>query len=280
MKKTHPSLLFGTGGVPHSAKTPASVDGIRRLQELGLGCMELEFVRGVKMGEATAKLVARASALNRIRLTVHAPYYINFNARQEEKRLGSQEMLLNSARAAALCGAEGVVFHAAFYMGDSPEETYARTKGQLVDVMAQLRKERIRVWIRPEVMGKGSEFGTVDELLRLSNDVEGIMPAIDFAHWHARGGKYNSYREFMSVLRRVERGLGRKALDNLHVHLSGIKYGHKGELAHLNLRESDFRWMDLLRAFRDVDAKGFVICESPSLEEDAQLLKQTYDALT
>ena len=272
-------MLFGTGGVPRSARTSATVDGIKRLKEIGLHCMEMEFVRGVKMGDDTARLVAGVSRQTGIRLSVHAPYYINFNAREEEKRRGSQEMLFKSARTAALCGAETVVFHPAFYMGDSSEATYATTKGLLVEVMAQLRRERIRIWIRPEVMGKGSEFGTIDELLRLSTEVEGILPAIDFAHWHARGGKYNSYAEFVSVLRQVEHHLGRMALDNLHVHFSGIKYGQKGELAHLNLRESDFQWVELLRAFRDVDAKGLIVCESPNLEEDAQLLKNTYDGL-
>ncbi len=42
-------LLFGTGGTPLSAAARSTVDGIKRIAELGLGCMEIEFVRGGKM---------------------------------------------------------------------------------------------------------------------------------------------------------------------------------------------------------------------------------------
>ena len=39
-------LLFGTAGTPLSSEGNDSLSGISRSHELGLGCMELEFVRG------------------------------------------------------------------------------------------------------------------------------------------------------------------------------------------------------------------------------------------
>jgi len=48
-------LLFGTAGTPISSNGSDSLSGIRRIGELGLGCMELEFVRGVKMGKKRHK---------------------------------------------------------------------------------------------------------------------------------------------------------------------------------------------------------------------------------
>jgi len=73
--------------------------------------------------------------------------------------------------------------------------------------------------------------------------------------------------------------LGRAALDTMHVHLSGIKYGGKGEIKHLNLEDSDLQYTELLKALRDYEVKGLVICESPNLEGDARLLQETYDSL-
>jgi len=61
-------LLFGTGGTPHSAKTASTIDGIRRIAELRLDCMEVEFVQGVKMGEAGARLVAEIAAKEGVKL--------------------------------------------------------------------------------------------------------------------------------------------------------------------------------------------------------------------
>jgi deoxyribonuclease-4 len=100
------------------------------------------------------------------------------------------------------------------------------------------------------------------------------------AHWHARDGKFNSYSEFISLLRQVRDHLGQSALENLHIHFSGIKYSKKGELSHLDLKDSDFQYVELLKALKASGAKGIIICESPNLEDDARLLKDTYTRLT
>jgi len=272
-------LLFGTGGMPHSVRSKTTIDGIERIAELGLGCMEIEFVQGVKMGEAGARLVAETAARKRIKLSAHAPYFINFNAHEPEKLRASQDRLLQTARIGALCGAESVVFHTAFYLGDPPEKAYNTVKKYLGEVLNQLKRENNRVWIRPEIMGKPSEFGTIDEVLNLCTELEGLAPGIDFAHWHARSGRFNSYPEFTAILRQVEERLGRAMLDNMHIHVSGISYGKKGEIKHLNLKESDFQYTELLKALSDCDAKGIVICESRNLEEDAMLLQATYNEI-
>ena len=272
-------LLFGTGGTPHSSKTRSTLDGIRRIAELGLGCMEIEFVQGVKMGEAGARLVAETAQSEGVRLSAHGPYFINLNAHEPEKIVASQERILQTARIGAICGAESIVFHAAYYLGDPPEKTYRSVKKYLAEVVNQLKRENNRVWVRPEVMGKPSEFGTVDEILSLCTELEGVGICMDFAHWHARSGGFNSYPEFASVLQQIKQRLGDEGLNNMHIHVSGIAYGKKGEIKHLNLPESDFEYVDLLRALKDFDAKGLLICESPSLEANALLLQETYHSL-
>jgi len=272
-------LLFGTGGIPHSSKTRSTLDGIRRIAELGLGCMEIEFVQGVKMGEAGARLVAETARSEGVRLSAHGPYFINLNAHEPEKIVASQERILQTARIGAICGAESIVFHAAYYLGDPPEKTYRSVKKYLAEVVNQLKRENNRVWVRPEVMGKPSEFGTVDEILSLCTELEGVGICMDFAHWHARSGGFNSYPEFASVLQQIKQRLGDQGLNNMHIHVSGIAYGKKGEIKHLNLPESDFEYVDLLRALKDFDAKGLLICESPSLEANALLLQETYHSL-
>ncbi len=275
--KKSSGLLFGTGGVPNSAKGHGTADGVRRIKDLGLDAMEIEFVRGVKMGEATAHTVAAAAADLGVKLTAHGPYYINLNAATPEKIAGSQEMVWQTAHVGALAGAGSVVFHAAFRGTGPAERTYAAVKNALGEVVERLRREGNDVWVRPELMGKKGAFGTLDELLRLSAELDGrVLPGIDFAHLHAGEGKINSYAEFAAVLKQMEESLGRVLLDNMHIHLSGIRYGNSGEISHLNLKESDLKYVELLQALHDFGAKGIVICESPNLEEDALLLKETY----
>ena len=270
-------LLFGTGGTPHSAKTQSTIDGIERIAELGLGCMEIEFVQGVRMGEGAARLVAEVAYRRGVKLSAHAPYFINLNAHELEKIRASQDRILQTVRIAEICHAESVIFHPAFYLGDPPEQAYDMVKKSLEEVLSQLKRENSRVCIRLEVTGKGSQFGTIEEVLNLSSELEGVAPCIDFAHWHARTGKFNSYPEFADILLQIRERLGSTALDNMHIHVSGINYSQKGELNHLNLEESDFHYAGLLSALKDYGVKGLVICESPNLEEDALLLQTTYN---
>ena len=231
------------------------------------------------MGESSARQVAEVAAREGIRLSAHAPYFINFNAHEPEKIRASQGRLLQTARIASLCGAESVAFHTAFYLGDPPEKAYNAVKKSLREVLNQLKQENNRVWIRPEVTGKGSQFGTLEEILNLCTELEGLAPCLDFAHWHARTGVFNSYQEFTSILLQIKERLGRAALADMHIHLSGIAYGKKGEIKHLSLEESDLQYVELLRALRDYEVRGLVICESPNRENDARLLQETYNTL-
>jgi deoxyribonuclease-4 len=241
--------------------------------------MEVQFVRGVKMNEGVARRVGEVAKKGGVRLTVHAPYFINLNSHEEEKVIASWGRLMQSARIASLLGAEGVVFHAAFYLGDSPQAVYATVKSSLGERVRQLRTEGIHVWLRPEVTGKPSQFGTLDEVLSLSAEVEGVAPCVDFSHWHARTGRFNSYDEFVAMMQKIEEKLGRQGLDNMHIHISGVRYGGYGEIKHLNLEQSDFHYIEFLKALKALEVKGLVICESPDREGDALLLQQAYSAL-
>jgi deoxyribonuclease-4 len=260
-------LLFGTAGIPESTKRNNSISGIERVRELDLDCMELEFVQGNVMETANKEKIV---------LSAHAPYYINLNSSEEEKLKASMERIYQAARIGSLCGAESIVLHSAFYQKSSKQNTYCRVSKALRELVRQLRDEGITPVLRPETMGKSTQFGTLDEVLSLSSEIEGIMPCLDFSHMHARTGKENSYSEFMAILSKVEEILGKESLSNMHMHISGIEYDKNGEKKHMTLKESDFNYPEMLRALKEFKTKGLLICESPNLEKDALLLKKNY----
>ena len=80
------------------------------------------------------------------------------------------------------------------------------------------------------------------------------------------------------MLAKVEKGLGRKGLETLHIHLSGIEYGPKGERNHIPLNESDMNYKALIQALVDVDAQGSIAVEAPDPFHiaDALTLQATY----
>ncbi|MDG6243049.1 MAG: TIM barrel protein [Methanolobus sp.] len=273
-------LLFGTAGTPKSSEKKSSISGIERVRELGLGCMELEFVRGVRMGEATASEVKEKSLNEEISLSVHGPYYINLNSHEPEKIHASIERIYSSARIGDLCGARNIVFHPAYYHKDAPEKVYKNVFLLLEQLCSRLDDEDINVILRPETTGKETQFGSLLENVRLGAELEKVLPCIDFAHLHARSnGAENSYEEFSATLESIENEIGREGLDDMHMHVSGIEYGDKGERNHRNLEDSDLRYSELMRALKDFKVKGLLICESPDNEGDALLLKRTYERL-
>lgn len=271
-------LFFGTAGTPISSNGTDSLSGIRRVHELGLGCMELEFVRGVKMGEETARKVAVLANGLDIRLSVHAPYYINLNG-TDETVFKSTERILKSARIGHISGAKSVIVHAGYIQKDSRPAAYEKIKKGLIGIHAQLDSEGIDIAIRIETMGRNSQFGNLDEVLDIT-EVAGILPCIDFSHLHAATGKNNSLEEFADILQNTENRLGREGLDNMHIHVSGIEYSLKGEIKHLEFEASDFNYKDLAHVFSEFNIKGNVISESPNLEIDALKLKKEYESST
>ena len=272
-------LLFGTAGIPLRAKGPTS-NGIRHVKKLGLGAMELEFVRSVNITKDKAPDVKKAAEEGNIVLTCHAPYFINLNSLEKAKIKASIERILNSARIANLCGGWSVCFHAGFYMEQEPKKVYETIKHNLKEITLTLRKEGNNIWIRPETTGKETQFGNIDEILQLSQELDNVMPCVDFAHFHARtNGKYNTYKEFASILEAIEKKLGRKGLENMHIHITGIAYGPKGEKNHLNLKESDLKYQELLKVLKDFKVNGVAISESPNIEGDALLMKKTFESL-
>jgi deoxyribonuclease-4 len=270
-------LRFGTAGVPLSAPDPDTVSGVQTVASLGLGAMELEFVHGVRLQPPKAEAIRKVAAQLDVALTCHGPYYINLNAVEPEKRAASVQRILDTARAARLVGARSVTFHAAFYLKDDPQAVHRVVGEAMAGILATLRAEGNFVQVRPELTGKPSQYGSLEELLLLSQEVPGVLPCLDFSHLHARtGGAENSLEEFQATLGRYAKALGKDALRDMHIHVSGIHYSQQGELKHLELKDSDLRYTALLKALKQAGVGGVVVCESPNLEEDAQLLQSAY----
>jgi len=273
-------LLFGTSGIPLSTQPRHTLNGVKRVRELGLGAMELEFVRNVNVSKELAPEVKKTAAGENVTLSCHASYFINLNSQEKEKREASKKRILDAARRSWESGAFSVCLHAAFYQKTEPKKVYETVKKSLKEIVSELRVEKNEIWVRPETTGKRSQFGSLEELVELSSELDGVLPCIDFSHLHARSsGKVNTYAEFRLVLELVEKKLGKNALREMHCHVSGIAYSEKGERNHLDLKESDFNYVELLRALKEFNCAGVVICESPSIEGDALILKKTFSKL-
>jgi deoxyribonuclease-4 len=273
------SFLFGTVGSPH--KTPkkpgGSVGAIQYLRELGLDALELGWVRAVRVTPETCAAIRQEAITQDVTISVHAPYFINLNADDEEWPK-SRQRLMDAAIYGYMAGATDIIFHPGSYFGQSPEAVLPLAIERLEGCQAELRAAGNPVRLRPETMGKSAMLGSLEDTLEMSRRVPGVEPCVDFAHLHARpgDGSVNTYAEFARALEKIDAALGASALVGLHIHLSGIAYGPKGEKEHLELKDADLNYRELFRALADYKCGGRILCESPVMEDDALVLKSTW----
>ena len=269
-------LNFLTAGVPLRAGTKGYEVGFKILEEMNLDGLELEFVRGVRISEKSREAVGSTDKI----ITAHAPFYVNLNAREEDKLQASVDRIIETAETANSLGGYSITFHAGFYLGQDAELVFKNIKSKIKIITDELSKTKNKIWIRPETTGKATQWGDLEEIIRMSKEFETVLPCVDFSHLHARyNGISNTYDEFCLIFEKIGNELGQIALDNFHAHIAGIEYGAKGEKKHLNLEESDFNYKDLLKAFKNFNIKGAIVCESPNIEDDAKLLKDYYLSL-
>jgi deoxyribonuclease-4 len=276
------AFRFGTVGSPISTpkKPGGSVGAILRSAELGLQALELGWVRSVRVSEKTCQEIQAAGAENDVAISVHAPYYINLNA-DEDEWPKSRQRLMDSAYYGHLAGATDIIFHPGSYFELPPEQVLPKAIERLQGCMEELRTAGNPVVLRPETMGKSAMLGSLEDTLAMSRAISGIRPCLDFAHLHARpgDGTMNSYDEWVRLLEAYGEALGQDGLRDLHIHLSGIEYGDKGEKNHLPLEEADLDLDAILRALHEFECGGRILCESPVMEEDALLMKSAWQNL-
>jgi deoxyribonuclease-4 len=275
------SFRFGTVGSPKSTpkKPGGSVGAVIHIADLGLNGLELGWVRSVRVSEETCTMIKDTAQAHDVAISVHAPYFINLNA-DEEEWPKSRKRLMDAAHDGYLAGATDIVFHPGSYFKKSPEEVLPIAIDRLAGCYEEICSVGNTVTLRPETMGKSAMLGSLEDTLQLSQAIEGVEPCIDFAHLHARpgDGSINTYDEWAKILDTYGNSLGDSALKNLHTHLSGIEYTPKGEKKHLPLEESDLDFRALIQALNDFKCGGHIFIESPDehLESDALIAQKTW----
>jgi len=242
-----------------------NLEGIKQVKKLGLQAMEVEFTHGVNMKTALAKEVGKAAKKLDVSLSVHAPYFCNLASLEPQKRGATRKRILDSCERGHLLGARYIVFHAGFYQGRDRAEVYDIMLEQIGKLQEVIREKKYDVVLAPETTGKPTQFGDLNELLRLRKDT-GCELCIDFAHMLAREGK-RDYDEIFSKI---------KNFNHIHSHFSGIEYSEKGERRHLITEIGDIK--ELLSHVIKNKVDITIINESPDPFGDALKTKKILES--
>ena len=246
---------------PAGSSGLGNIKGVNRVAEMGLDCMEVEFTYGVRMDPKSAKEVGALAREKGVLLSVHAPYYINLASEEKEKLAASKKRILDSCQRANAMGARNVTFHAGFYQSRTAGQTYERIKKAMVGLQKQIARRKWQVTLCPEVTGKPSQFGSLEELLRLKKET-GCGITVDFSHLYAR---LQGDIDYAAILKKLPK--------KFHAHFSGIEYGPKGERKHIRTTPEFFEPLarELVKHNPDIT----IISESPKPYKDAVMMKKT-----
>ena len=244
----------GTGGT--------SEEGFKLISAAGMDAAEVEFTYGVWMRNDDAKKLGELSKQLKLSLSIHAPYFINLASNEKHKVSASKKRILDCCERGHNLNATVVVFHSGFYLKKSKEETYNLIKDEILDLQKTIKEKKWNISLAPETTGKESQFGDLDENLRLMKET-GCKICIDFAHLKAR---YNGKIDYDEVFNKI------KHLKHIHCHFSGIEYTEKGERKHLLTEEKDIK--ELLSYLKKYHMDATIINESPDPLGDSIKTKQ------
>lgn len=271
-------IRFGPAGKPVDFK--GAMEGVPAyLAEVGLDALEYEAVRGVRISEDKARRLGEEAERYDVKLSMHAPYYINLSSPDPDVVERSLERLRDAMVASDWMKAYAVVFHPGYYKGNrGRSEALGRVVDALLRLQAELEGRVTYPELAPETTGKDSQVGDVDEVVEICRRVGRCRPAIDWAHLYARreGGFVRSVDEVIRTIEYVERELGSRAVNPLHTHFSKIEYGRGGEREHHTLAEPGYGpdWRVVCKAYIDTGIEAVVISESPILDKDAIVMKE------
>ena len=175
-------IKFGPAGLG-SVKTAEAV--LEDYHKKGLRACEIAFTYGayIKNKEDAIRIGKKAKELD-ISLSIHAPYFVNLNSIDREKREATKKRILDCCEIGELLAAETVVFHPGYYSKDR-EESYNVIKEGVLELMKEIKNKGWKIKIAPETMGKVNVFGSIEEISKLVRET-GCSFCIDFAHILAR----------------------------------------------------------------------------------------------
>jgi deoxyribonuclease-4 len=251
-KEAH-SIRFGPAGL---GPVKESVENLEEYHKLGLSACEIAFTYGIYIhDDKDAAAIKFAANRLGIKLSIHAPYYINLNSKEKKKIEDSKKRILDCCEIGEKLGAYRVVFHAGFFSGIDKEESYQNIKKEIVDIMASIKQNRWKIKIAAETMGKINVFGSVEEISRLVQET-GCSFCIDFAHIEARDKKID--------WEKINELFGN--YPEWHCHFSGIVYGEKGERHHIKTPKE--KWKEILKNIPK-NKEIIIINESPDNINDS-----------
>lgn len=247
------TIRFGPAGL---GPVKEAVKNLEEYHKLGFKACEIAFTYAVYIKkDEDIKVIKETAEKLDIKLSIHAPYFVNLNSKDKTKLENSKKRIINCCETGEKLGCYRVVFHPGYYSGIDEYKSYENIKDAIIEMQEIIKQKGWKIKIAPETMGKNNVFGSFEQIHRLTKDT-GCEFCIDFAHILARDKSVN-YTKIKNLFSK----------NIWHCHFTGIVYGEKGEKHHKKTEKED--WINLLKELPK-DKEITIINESPSMIEDSK----------
>ncbi|MEM0128707.1 MAG: TIM barrel protein [Thermoplasmata archaeon] len=209
-----------------------------------------------------------------VRLTLHAPYYVDFFGSPEARQRSLRQIQWAGVLAEGL-GARLLVTHLGFYApgprADSFEPIREITDG-LARWLADFGKGTIQLGLEPS--GHPDVFGSAEEILELSHRVRGTVPVLNVPHLAARDRRpLERPEDYAPLVEAFRTGPDR----SLYLNFAGVEYTGPGTMRLTPVKRGRIRFDPLAELLTQRDYDATVISSSPLLEHDAMSMKLIYE---
>ena len=210
-----------------------------------------------------------------VQLSMHTPYYMDLTSGNEltHKSIDSIRwagMLTNQMNG------NMVISHLGLYGNMSKKEAFETITENVTGIMDWWKKNEIKPRLGFETSGRQEVFGSVEELLELCDNVEGIVPVINFAHVHARqSGTLREQQDFAELFDKVRS----QVKGHYYTHFSGVEHEAGNEKRVTPIKKGDLRFEPLAEFLVEENPDCTIISSSPLLEHDAMYMKVIYERI-
>ncbi|MDR0791566.1 MAG: TIM barrel protein [Methanomassiliicoccaceae archaeon] len=209
-----------------------------------------------------------------VKVSLHTPYYMDLGSNNE-----LTERCVNNIRHSGIItnalGGDVVVTNLGLYNDiHDTEETDANIFDNVAAVMEWWKDADIKTKLGIEITGRLEAFGSLEQLLSLCDEIDGVIPVINFPHHHARTrGSLVTSGDFKNILDQVEP----YCKGGLHTLFSGVEHFDGNERRLTPIKKGDLKFEPLGEALADMKHDVTVISGSPLLEHDAMYMKVIHE---
>jgi len=204
-----------------------------------------------------------------VNVSIHTPYYMDLGSNDD-----LTEKCLDSIRHAGLIldalDGDVVVTHLGLYGGNDEGAVDDNIRSNVAMLMDWWKDAGLRPKLGLEITGWQGVFGSLEQILSMCDEIDGVVPVINFPHYHSRtGGSLMDSSDFKTLLEAVEPYCGK----HMHSLFAGVERSGDNEKRLTPIKRGDLKFEPLAEALADLKPDITIISSSPLLEHDAMYMR-------